>query len=216
MAQDVDRALENLKQIKQGNDPRANDDTDDRPDEWPPNEFHNKKVRTKQNVYDLFVECVNLCEPHHDFIDNPYPITERQVEHTWCTSSGSYRAKCGPKLGPAVVHFSIDDSTVCKLSEAACLRMIVHELTHITEHSDTPGSAHNPRFWKTMMRNARTIMDNLDSIESLQSTVREQDFAYFCVHNPNRSMVDGRMRTVKEQKLENRRRLDADYVPIDS
>jgi hypothetical protein len=211
----VTEGLNNLKQIQRGEDPRTsvsetaqNSSDTDRVTSvsiipsFKLDEFHNEIVRTRDEILDDFVRAFNCIEPDNMYIDNKdnwYPITADDCDFSYCKSTSNYRARCGPR-NPArngnVVGFAPDKTTVGKMTRERYYTLLVHEITHVTENSGTSGSAHNPRFWRTLAEHGVRFIRNWPYEFDVDA------FVSHCRYNPNASMTDRRMRTVSEQQEE--------------
>lgn len=158
---------------------------------------HDEPVRSRDDIDSLFVDIVNILEPENKYYDeNPYPITKSDVEFSYCTKNGSYRARCGPRrpMSGNVALFAVDKHLARRMKHAHLVQLLVHEATHITEGGHTPGSAHNPRFWKQMAENVgKVILSDEISVDN------DLLFSY-ARHNPNKPMTDRRSMTVVQQK----------------
>lgn len=198
----VSTALDNLASIKNGDDPRTRADDDSRTQSVEIIEssellyHHDDLRRDREQIDSDFVEAVNLIEPAHPFTDDPYPITKRDVRFSYCTESSTTWARCGPMYdyNNTTVQFAVDRKTVGKMERERYYNVLVHELTHITEGSHSPGSIHNPRFWRTMADNAVTF------IEEWSKPFDVDKFVSYCRHEPNAPMTDRRSMTVEEQQ----------------
>lgn len=156
---------------------------------------------TRDDMLEMFVRAVNICEPDHPYRD-PYPITPKHVDYSYCQSTGRYYAKCGPRsgIGIHVVGYSVDKTYMQNCSRERHLSIICHELTHITEGSHTDGSTHNPAFWREMAFNALQLRDHLEEMESVMGPLDEEQFVIEVVNDPNSTLVDNRIETAQERK----------------
>lgn len=203
MSSQIEQALGNLEQIRAGEDPRETTDSVEQDTNeieiYERNELpyrHDEIRRTRSEIDDAFVRAVNLIEPEHPFIDDPYPITLDDVRLSYCQESSRIWAKCGPmyERNSDVVQFSVDRKTVGRFDRERYYNVLVHELTHITEGSHSEGSIHNPRFWRQMADNAVVFVQNWPG------PVDVDRFVSYCRNEPNRSMTDRRSKSVGEQR----------------
>lgn len=194
-------ALANLQAIKEGRDPRTSEAADEVTflDSDELTRRHADVVRDRETINDDFVAVLNAVQPTNPYkkdSDACYPVSKRDVEFSYCTSSGRYWAKCGPREFGNFAFFAADKEGMGSMTEARYYAVLIHEVTHIEEGSQSPGSPHNPTFWKEVAKNTAAFIGSdampasLD-VDKLVSQVRD---------DPNRSMVDRRMMTVEEQK----------------
>lgn len=196
-------ALQNLKAIQNGEDPRSSTDEPTADveiiDADNLEKRHNTIVRDRDTINEDFVAVVNAVKPenkYHKDCEAVFPITKRDVEFSYCTSSGRYWAKCGPRSSPQYAFFAADKEGMGSMTAHRYWAVLIHEATHIEEGSQSPGSAHNPKFWEEVAKNTAKFINSdampatLD-VDKLVSQVRD---------DPNRSMTDRRMMTVEEQK----------------
>lgn len=159
----------------------------------------------RDELLDLFVECVNVCEPDHPYYTNPYPITRDELNDGWCRSDGPYWAKCGPNKGGEVVIFKPDTKTLLGMDSVRLLAILTHEVSHITEVS------HDKSFWREMAFNAWQIREELDRVATvLGESVTETAYVSEVITEPNEFTVDGRIETVSERRSEMARLLGRD------
>lgn len=151
-------------------------------------------VRGRDEINDRFLDVVNTVEPEHPYDDDPYPITHDDIEYSYCQSSGSFRAKCGPRSRNNRVFFAADKQYLGSVTKERLYVTLIHEATHITEGSHTSGSGHNPTFWKKFAKNCKKFVEDGAVVLDLG------DFVGHARENPNSGMVDRRMLTVEEQK----------------
>jgi hypothetical protein len=187
-------ALNNLKAIKEGRDPRATQSHDveilDSVKEW-----HDSIQRTRDEIDDEFVRILNIVQPENPFRKGRmYPVSKKEVKFSYCTSSGSYYAKCGPREFGAKAFFACDKKAVGKMTTSRYYVLLIHEMTHITEGSHSQGSTHNPAFWKAFADNCVAL------IESEQVNLDLDKFVTMAREDPHSGMVDKRSLTVEEQK----------------
>lgn len=208
--QDIDEALSNLKAIKAGDDPRV--------EEQAPQQVESYDIECHDDVRRLFVEVVNVVQPEHPYLEDPYPAKYSDFEWSHCKSTSNTWARCGPRgkktWSTTVAKFYDDISYFKRSSIERVLCVLVHEATHITEGRHSPGSIHNPRFWRTMADNARKLRENLDQL-STAGCVDVQKFEQKVVMDPNSSMTDRRTYTVKEQRDAVRQRLGAYHASLE-
>jgi hypothetical protein len=215
----VSQGLNNLQSIQNGEDPRAHDDSETVEsdsitvlDESELPYTLSGIVRTRDEIIDDFVRAVNIVEPEHPYENDPYPITRDDLELSYCQTSSSYWARCGPRSRSKTIYFAVDRKRVGRMDRERYYNILVHELTHITEGSHTQGSAHNPTFWRQMADNAVTFARQwkngpIDPVVSkklgklsIEDRLDPDKFVSYCRYEPNRPMTDRRMRTVEEQQ----------------
>lgn len=195
---EVDKALSNLNAIKSGKDPRFEDsdltfiDQDDLP------YYHDDAVRERQDVIDKFVEFVNVCEPRHSYLDDPYPVSEHQIDVSYCTNESDHNATCGPRMeSHRCIAFSFTTDVLCRADYEKMLNILVHELTHVS--CDFHGSCwHSPEFWSDYAKNVRTLMDS-------GLCGDPSKFASYCVYNAHSGQIDNRRVSQEEQRDEIKR-----------
>lgn len=204
----VEGALSNLQSIKSGDDPRTTSEPE-QPELSPDTESvefldpddlvyrTGEHHRDRDMVHEIFLELVNIVEPHNEYGNYEYPINKLQLETSYCKKTSSYNAKCGPRTNG--VFFACDIDYVSEMSTERFFVLLVHELTHVTEGSQTQGSAHNPTFWSTMVENAVTVFKAVGQ----KYDIDRDGFFTHVRENPNSPMVDKRMVTVEEQKQRN-------------
>lgn len=206
----VEKALQNLESIKSGEDPRARVQADTQTSTGPSGTY---EIEEHEDVRRLFVEVVNVVQPEHPYLDEPYPVEYDDFEWSYCRASSNTWARCGPGHGPKVAKFYDDINYFSNRSIGRVLAILVHEATHITEGRHSEGSIHNPTFWQKYARNARTLRENLDAL-STAGVVDVEEFEHEVVHDVNSAMTDRRSRTVEEQKKEVRKILGAYHVEV--
>jgi len=196
----VDGALSNLQSIKNGEDPRQQTES---PDIGSDIQFVDqsdlryrtgKDLRTREEVHEIFLELVNIIEPHNEYGDYDYPIDSSQLYTSYCKKTSSVNAKCGPRFDG--VFFACDIDYVSEMTTERFFTLLVHELTHVTEGSHTQGSGHNPTFWSQMTENAVTAWKTIGDKYGIN---RDRFFSH-CREKPNRTIVDRRMVSVEQQK----------------
>lgn len=208
----IAQAVNNLEAIKSGEDPRlkrrqADDDKpglafEDVPLAHDDLEYKSPVYeRSREEMLRQFVKCVNLCEPEHPYSDDPYPIRTSEVDYSYCKSTSSYSAKCGPRADwrDTKVGFSVDSQKIGCRTSARMYTLFAHELTHITHGSHSEGSTHNPTFWRAYARNAAKLFEER---EALPESFDAEQYATHVYYGPNVSMTDRRMRSVDEQRDE--------------
>lgn len=200
---ETEAALENLKAIKAGEDPRDSIQSDREIEiVESPKSRHDTIVRTREEINSHFVDAVNVVEPHNPYSERDYhsvpsfPLTKEDVKFSYCTSSGRFVAKCGARSNGHYASFSADKKAMGRMTEEVFWVTIVHELTHITEGKQTRGSAHNPTFWSQFAENCVEFVES----DLCPSTLDLDLFVTHAREDPNSSMVDRRMLTVQEQK----------------
>jgi hypothetical protein len=198
----VSQGLNNLQSIQNGEDPRAHDDSETVEsdsitvlDESELPYTLSGIVRTRDEIIDDFVRAVNIVEPEHPYENDPYPITRDDLELSYCQTSSSYWARCGPRSRSNTIYFAVDRKRVGRMDRERYYNVLVHELTHVTEGSHTQGSPHNPTFWRQMADNAVRFAKGWQN-----GPIDLDKFVSYCRYEPNRPMTDRRMRTVEEQQ----------------
>lgn len=160
---------------------------------------------SREDVLEEFLVVLNVCQPEHPHIDDPYPVSEDEVEYTWNRRDSNIWATCGPRPGPIKVKFSADRSYFNRRSAECRLAVLVHEVTHVYHCSSGKGDAgHPPDFWREMAFYALEARDSIDEIRDVMGEVDLEGFLEECVEDPNQSMVDLRRETVEERREEMR------------
>lgn len=214
------QALENLHAIKSGEDPRA-DVSVERESAFSANAMYS--IEGHEDIRRLFVDIVNLVEPDHPYLTDPYPADYADFEWSYCRSTSTVNARCGPREFDNVAKFYADKHRfVNDWSNERALQCLIHEATHITEGSHSEGSSHNPTFWRAMTDNVLIVRDYLEhrggdgnypELARVAPTIDIEAFERHAVMTPNRSMTDRRSMTVTEQREAIRQRLGAYHVP---
>lgn len=195
-------ALQNLKAIKNGDDPRTSDQSSDIEiiDREDLQKRHASVVRDRDTIDTDFVKVVNAVKPSNMYWQDrkaPFPITKRNVEFSYCTSSGRYWAKCGPRqFNGKYAFFAADKEGMGSMTAPRYWTVLIHEATHIEEGSQTPGSAHNPTFWKKVAENTVAFIES----DAMPASLDVSELVSHVRDDPNRSMTDRRIMTVAEQK----------------
>lgn len=161
------------------------------------------KPTTKDELIELFVECVNCAEPEHPYKSDPYPITVEDVDVGWCRSDGPYWAKCGPRNGLYTASFSPATDELLSMKFSKLLAIITHEIAHITEGSHSDGSVHNKAFWRQMAFMAWQIREGSSYVGD-DGLVSDEEYVTEVIEEPNTFTVDKRIETVAERKQEMR------------
>lgn len=174
-----------------------------------------RMLDTRDELFELFVDCVNVCEPPHPYQSNIYPITRSDVYEGWCREDGPYWAKCGPRRGPKPVLFKPSVEKLLWKDGPKLLAILTHELTHITEGGHTEGPVHNKPFWREMAFNAWQVRENLDAVKASINgeNISEAEYITEVITEPNDFTVDGRIETVSERRSEMARLLGRDDSP---
>lgn len=177
-----------------------------------------------EDIRRLFLDVLNLCEPTHPYVNDPYPLDYEWVEWSYCTQSSPYNAKCGPRdpvthSETAYVKFYADkDQFVDNWSIERSLQCLVHEITHVGETN------HPPEFWQAMADNMLIVRDYLEhrdgsgnypELAQVAPHIDVETFERHAVMNPNSVMTDRRSMTVTEQREAIRQRLGAYHIAED-
>ena len=159
----------------------------------------------RDDLLEAFLTVLNICEPDHPYTDDPYPVSRSDVDYGYKKESSNVWASCGPKyVGYSkTVIYKVDKAYMNRVSTERHLAVLTHEVTHVTENSGTEGSTHNPAFWKEMMFNAWQLRESWDEIQQVFENPDKEQFITEVIEDPNKSMVDRRMETVRERKQEN-------------
>lgn len=201
-ASTVDQMLENLQNFKSGEEIDSPDIEESEFDieiieDLP--KRHSEIVRTRDEIDREFLRVVNTLEPYNPWAEDagmtpPYPLTMDQIDLSYCKKTSYTWARCGPRRGRTWVAFSADKHAMGKMTDARFYEVLVHEATHITEGSYTPGSGHNPRYWEQLSDNA------VKFLKSGEFDVDPSEFVTQCRNDPNTSMTDRRSMTVDQQQ----------------
>lgn len=162
---------------------------------------------THEQIESIFCDLVNIVEPEHPFVDDPYPITPHDVKYGYKQASSSKYASCGPRrtYNRHTVSFSADKETFNFRTSDEVLAMYVHELTHITvgSHSDQEGGGHPPRFWREMGFYAHLLLDNWEDVTDIFSDATKEGFIGQIISNEiNPYNIDRRYGSVTVRRHE--------------
>jgi len=159
----------------------------------------------REDLLDAFLTVLNICEPDHPYSDDVYPVSRSEVNYGYKKASSNTWASCGPRFDRRsdVVGYSVDKAYMNRVSTERHLAVLVHEVTHVSEGSVSDGSIHNPAFWREMMFNAWHVRESWDEIRRAFDNPDKEQFITEVITDPNGSMVDRRMETVRERKQEN-------------
>ena len=177
--------------------------------------------RTREDFLDVFVKAVNICTPEHPYwdTDEAYPITADQVKYSYCTKSGPYWARCGPRrrYSGNVALYAIDTSYYQSISPERVLAVTTHELTHITHgsHEGRYATSHPKKFWQEMAFNAQQIRDNLNQFTEVLGEIDTDAYVTEVIQDPNSFTVDKRIHTAEECQEMVSELLGVDYTTID-
>lgn len=170
--------------------------------------------RDKETVKKAFVAVCNTARPDHVRSsptfgrkterrprDDVYPLDVDDVEWSYCQAQGRFVARCGPASSRSKpVLFAGDWERLREMDRERLLTVLVHESAHITEGSQTPGSGHNPAFWRCVAFHASEVLDNPGDVVDVLGEFHRDDYLASQISEPNRSMTDRRMVTVDEQR----------------
>lgn len=150
-------------------------------------------------MLDAFVTAVNLCEPKHKYLKNPYPTTPDQVRYSHCKSTSQYIARCGPiKSGAHIIKYGVDKTYFTDKHPAEYLAVATHELTHITHGTEYNKSNHPHEFWTAMADHANTIKHNLNKFNHPFNAISKQEYTQAVINEPNEITIDKRIHTVED------------------
>jgi len=151
------------------------------------------------DVLDLFIRCVNLCEPEHKYDrDVQYPITADDVDYSYVTK---YLAKCGPRSNGA--FFAIKMKWLNKQETERVLAVMCHEMGHLNYGIRRNEPTHSAEFWEEMANCAVVMKDNWGDVTNwFYQTPSRVTFAKEIINEPNSATVDRRIETVQERKEE--------------
>ncbi len=139
---------------------------------------------THDDIKKSFVKIINIVEPEHPYINDIYPISEKQVKYGYKQKTSSYYASCGPRSARnKPVLFKADKYYINNSEPERILALLTHEVTHVTvgSHSNVENGAHPPRFWREFGFNAHIILDNWEEIEEFFGSVSKRDFIGYII-----------------------------------
>lgn len=154
------------------------------------------KPLSHDDIKQLFCTAVNIVEPAHPYLDNPYPVDPSELRYGYKKATSSKYASCGPRSSRFTpVSFSADKHSFNERSMARVLAMITHELTHITvgSHSDEEHGGHPPRFWREFGFYAHCLLDEWDAVQDAFGPLSKRDFiGHIVADEVNPSNIDRR------------------------
>lgn len=157
-------------------------------------------------IKSLFVKVLNIVRPDHPYIDNPYPVSESDIDYGHKKSSSPYYASCGPRRGGLyVAKFAADKSYFNDVTIARILAILTHEVTHVTvgSHSNYEHGSHPPRFFREFGFNAHLVLENWDKLDYIFEGVTKRDFIGSIIKDEvTKSNIDKRYGSVDMRRQE--------------
>jgi hypothetical protein len=149
----------------------------------------------KDEIIDAVVSFTNELQPEHKYVDNPYPITTDDVDVGYCSR---YSAKCGPRSSGGI-NYSVNQSYVNSTSTESLLRLMTHEVVHLSIGTSYNDPGHPPSFWRKFAKYADSVLYNWSDYNKLfNESLQKGRYTDSCIDDPNAAVVDGRSQTAYE------------------
>lgn len=169
---------------------------------------------TRDDILQEFVAVLNICQPEHPYLNDPYPATEDEIQESWCREDSWCIARCGPRSGSYVAMFAADLKHFQQNSTEHRLAVLVHEVTHVYHTSPGKGcSGHPPDFWREMAFHAHLALDDLEEIEEVMGEIDREELIREFIEEPNANTVDLRQETADERRQKMADLLGHEYAP---
>lgn len=159
----------------------------------------------RDDALDAFLAVVNTVQPDHSGDGQAvYPLARHNVEYG---VTRSMHARCGPRgnrWSKVRAYYATRLTYINRLSRERHLALLVHEATHLVQHTGNNTSSHPPAFWREMAFLALELRDALADgvLDDVFGDVDIDRFLHEVVKDPNSSTVDRRSWTVDETKAE--------------
>lgn len=167
---------------------------------------------TREDLLEEFLAVLNICEPEHPYVDDPYPVSEEDVEYGYHRCDSNTIASCGPRSVSNTVFFAADKGWFNSRSPERRLSVYTHEAGHIIYSSSGPGSCgHPPAFWREVAFYATEVRDHIEEVEEVMGEIDVDEYIEEMVKDPTSGTVDQRRETAGERRQKLADLLGYDY-----
>ena len=148
----------------------------------------------EDEIIDVLVRFANELQPKHKYRDEHKDYEKDDVEVAYCSR---YHAKCGPRHGG--MGFSINQEYINTTTPESFLRLLTHELVHLSIGTGYNDPGHPPEFWVRFGEYANRVLANWSDYDALfAESLRKGVYIDECIDDPNPAMVDRRSETSYE------------------
>jgi hypothetical protein len=150
----------------------------------------------RRDMVETFVQFANKLEPDHKYLDNGWSELDR--DNVDASNCQSYQAKCGPRRNGGA-GFGVNVDYVNGESAESFLRLLTHEVVHLSIGTSYNNPGHPPKFWNKFSEYAnRVLLDWHDYVSIFDESMHRSRYIDSCVSDPSPNVVDGRSETAYE------------------